>query len=400
MNNKNIITEISKKIKYKIDSSHSTKKIINNIVHNIKESKTKLNVRDIIVKRYNISLDERVPISSFITIDNPYLSSNIHNYIYSQGDYYYTYDYIYKTRVFRLYFVIFKDFPIDFNDLQKLVFAMLRWFIIIIDSQPLKKRCGERTDVYCYLTPFKKELPDFNSRSNTITYDNANSAITTSCIKTNEICIFRYEEIFKVFIHETFHSFDLDFSYMDEEILRILKEKISKIYFIKSEFNLYETYSEIWAELMNILFIYVDKYNRLSYKFLEQLIKEQVIFSLLQTSKILLHYGLDYNDIISNKGSILKYKENTNVFSYYILKSLIIYYWSDFLEWCYENNKVSTLKFTSTKKNLNDFYLFIERIYNSTDYLYSIDKVFEYVSNECNTIKCGNNLLMTIHEYI
>ena len=42
-----------------------------------------------------------------------------------------------------------------------------------------------------------------------------NTAFTRTCPKKSEIVVFRKEEWFKVFIHESFHNFGLDFSDMN-----------------------------------------------------------------------------------------------------------------------------------------------------------------------------------------
>ena len=60
-----------------------------------------------------------------------------------------------------------------------------------------------------YLTPHKKKLP---KQYNLIDREHANTAFTTSCQTETEICIFREEEWFKTFIHETFHNMGMDFT--------------------------------------------------------------------------------------------------------------------------------------------------------------------------------------------
>ena len=74
---------------------------------------------------------------------------------------------------------------------------------------------------------------------------------TTTCPKDSEIVIFRKEEWFKVLIHESFHNFALDFS--DMNTYECTKDILS-IFPVNSEVNLYESYTEFWAEIMNALF--------------------------------------------------------------------------------------------------------------------------------------------------
>ena len=55
------------------------------------------------------------------------------------------------------------------------------------------------------------------------------------------------------------------------------------------------------------------------------------MFSVFQTVKILDYVNLTYTDITTNKfKSIKNYKEKTNVFAYYILKSLCFFLMMNF----------------------------------------------------------------------
>ena len=77
--------------------------------------------------------------------------------------------------------------------------------------QYASSECVSKINIVIYLTPFKKVLPD-NSIA-ILDVENANSAVTLACHNPGEIIIYRKEEWFKVFIHETFHSFGLDFQH-------------------------------------------------------------------------------------------------------------------------------------------------------------------------------------------
>ena len=73
--------------------------------------------------------------------------------------------------------------------------------------------------------------------------------------------------------------------------------------------------------------------------------------------------------LISNTpdNKILKktlYRENTNVFTYYILKMILLFNYDSFLFWCKKNNS-SLLKFRLTSNNLNNFYQFVKSKYKS-----------------------------------
>ena len=64
--------------------------------------------------------------------------------------------------------------------------------------------------IHLFMTDFKKEIP--KSTVDVIDVMNVNSGLSDVCQRDSEIIIYRKEEWFKVFIHETFHSLGLDFS--------------------------------------------------------------------------------------------------------------------------------------------------------------------------------------------
>ena len=103
--------------------------------------------------------------------------------------------------------------------------------------------------MYVYLTSLKKLLP--NTSDEVIGVNNVNTAYTIPCSEPSEIIIYRKEEWFKVLLHESFHNFALDFATMpsDSCVKRILET-----FPIESEVNLFEAYTESWAEIMNLAF--------------------------------------------------------------------------------------------------------------------------------------------------
>ena len=85
---------------------------------------------------------------------------------------------------------------------------MLVWLTII--SKISSPNCSKELNIFVYFTSLKKELPE--SQHMILQANNVNTAFTTTCPVNSDIVIFRQEEWFKVFIHETFHNFALDFS--------------------------------------------------------------------------------------------------------------------------------------------------------------------------------------------
>jgi hypothetical protein len=88
---------------------------------------------------------------------------------------------------------------------------------------------------------------------------------------------------------------------------------------------------------------------------------------------------LTYSDIIKDKEESIsnsisksisksKYKEETNILSYYILKNVLLNNYQDFLLWCEKNNK-GLFQFIKSETHLQLFYQFIERNYKSPSML-------------------------------
>jgi hypothetical protein len=239
-------------------------------------------------------------------------------------------------------------------------------------------QCANTLVIYFYFTSLLKELP----HSNDIILDqiNVNTAFTTTCPKDSEIVVFRKEEWFKVLIHETFHNFGLDFSDIDNEKMH---QCILNIFKVNSEVNLFEAYTEFWAEIMNALFCSFfslkDKNN--INEFLsnsEFFINFERTYSFFQLVKILDFMGLTYKDLYSNTkhSKMLRenlYKEKSNVLSYYVIKTILINNYQDFLYWC-KNNNSNILQFKKTAASQIGFCQFILSNYKTISFINGIDE--------------------------
>jgi len=196
-----------------------------------------------------------------------------------------------------------------------------------------------------------------------------------TCPKNSEIVIFRKEEWFKVFIHETFHNFGLDFSGINNEIC---KQRILSLFPVKSDVNLFEAYSEFWAKIINCIFCsYMQLKNKNDIRaFLsnfEILINLERIYSLFQMVKVLQFMNLTYEQLYKSNNELLSllYKEQTNVLSYYVITLLLVNNYTEFIQWCNTNNS-SLLQFKKTNTNLHSLCTFIERNYKTKSLLHCI----------------------------
>lgn len=294
-----------------------------------------------------------------------------------------------------------------FNDYLK---YMLVWLYIV--NQYATNSCSKVLKIYIYLTSLTKVLPSIND-STILNENNVNTAFTRTCVPNSEIVIFRREEWFKSFIHETFHNFALDFSDMniDKHNSRILA-----IFPVHSEVNLFESYTEFWARIMNCLFCsytYTNTNNQANKKnalsdFLtnaEHFIHLEQQFAFFQTTKVLQYMGLTYPDLYKkgiNADQIRKerYKEDTNVLSYYVITLVLLAHYQDMLVWCDTHND-TLLQFKQTNANLDEYVGFIERNYRSKHLLQAFQAVQVVQSSPLPNKKNRfilNNLRMTICE--
>jgi hypothetical protein len=231
------------------------------------------------------------------------------------------------------------------------------------------QQCSQQLDIYLYLTDLQKHLPE--KQGEAIDVIHANTAFTTSCQNNTEINLFRYEEWFKVLIHETFHCLGLDFS---TEPNHLTKTKILDLFHVDSQVYLSETYCEVWAKILNLAFVsYFQKVGDTDKRFVENMevfINYERIWSLFQCCKVLNHYGMTYVEIITPLAVVSKkYKEKTNVLSYYIIHSVLIFYFNDFIEFCGNTNVNNGLQFSSDKHSLDKYVELIREHYNTADIL-------------------------------
>ena len=132
------------------------------------------------------------------------------------------------------------------SDLEYYVQMIISWIYSVVKYTDYN--CGKNQLVDIYFTDYKKKFP----KSSVITLGpiNCNSGFSTVCAERNEITIFRSEEWFKVFLHESFHSFGLE---PDNSCEMQLSNYISDTLPIKSMVRVSESYVEVWARIINVV---------------------------------------------------------------------------------------------------------------------------------------------------
>ena len=259
-----------------------------------------------------------------------------------------------------------------------------------------------------------------------------NGGLSNICQLDGRIIVYRREEWFKVLIHETMHNYGLDFSTLD---LSNANKKLHSIFSVQTDIKLFESYCETWARVMNVFFESYFELNRHSRVFFAPLttrkkfvnnahkqhvvslknrntitdkkerflnifydnIQHESVFSIFQCVKILNYMGLDYN-IISNCNddnySIVKklYKEQTNVFAYYVIVSILLGNFNNFILWCIDNN-TNLFNFKKDDASIDNFVMFISKNYKNSELLQMIVGLEKRLENKTS---CDPVLLSTM----
>lgn len=320
--------------------------------------------------------------------------SEVIRHIFNKSSTELTYEFtVFKRRIKVIFITEEKQNGVDVKEYDKYVNIIYMWLFIMNKYAPVE--CSSSLIVYFYLTSLEKKLPDSNNHI--IGDTNANTAFTRSCQSSAEIVIFRKEDWLKVFFHECGHSYGLDFSDMNTDMCA---QHILNIFQVKSDVNLFEAYSEFWAEIMNALFysFFALKNKADENEFLDNaeiMINYERTYSFFQLVKVLDFMGLTYKDLYSKSEQLRKalYKENTNILSYYIIKTVLINNYQMFLYWCLKHNTTSLLVFQKTLANQREFCKFIEKTYKTRDMLAGVNAAEQFMKSKQNNARANNYLL-------
>jgi hypothetical protein len=301
-------------------------------------------------------------------IDSPFMSPEILNFINKN-------EFIHHTITFKIkdatYIVnIYTQTEIQLN--KYIYFIKL---ILIMCAQNAETRYNVFT-FKLILTDFKKEQPVMPVKP-----DTTNSGATSCPLKEGpddhkEIIIFRKEEWFKVFIHECFHLFCLDFSSSDKDYAKLFKP----LFNIESDFLFFESLCEFWARTLNIAVISYSTKKNIMYEEFEELMKINIqvekIYSFLQMKYILGNMGFTYESLM-DKNRVLPFKETTNMFCYYVLTPVLLFHYEQTMAWFVEHNQ-TLLQFTKDTKSILLFFHYIKSIYKHKPLLEMIDSLDSY----------------------
>lgn len=316
--------------------------------------------------------------------DSQYISNNIKNTIFNTGFYYK--NVVFSTK--RKQFTIHLCFP---NSSRALVDVMNQYFDecfikiklwILFIQDHIKDKCSVKSNIFLFFTDHKKIL---GKKDGVLMPEHVNSAFTTSCRPETTIFIFRKEEWFKVFIHETFHCYGLDFSHANNVTVEDAITKHFKV-INPNGIRLYESYCEVWAETMNVVFTSffrtTTKKNFLS--LFDYLMNKELSFSCFQVGKMMEYHKLNYEDLVIHKTNTIRLKENVHMLSYYVLKTVLMFNLKGFEVWCKKNNH--TL-FRFDENNALRFAKYIIELSRNPELINAIKRMRTF-SKKAKLLKC------------
>jgi len=229
-----------------------------------------------------------------------------------------------------LMFVFYSSTPIHFNQMMKRITTWLNFLIFNHYISPMVK-----ASIYFYWTPWKKQI-DIHSN---LTELNVNTGFTTqsSSNSVREVVIFRAEEAFKVFLHESFHLFSLDVAFTNhlaQQGNRCMRQRFGTT----CRGKLYEAYTETWARILYTF------YSSPSFQTFQSNLRKQITFANQQAQLV-----KEFRNIQP------LVQETTSVFAYYDATSLLLNQLQNFWEYCLQTNGEQILKMPPTKHALHRF---------------------------------------------
>lgn len=239
---------------------------------------------------------------------------------------------------------------------------MMMW--LHVANKYTTKVCAPVLTIFIYLSSLEKKVP--NLEDTVIAPTHVNTGVTTSCpAMDGEIILYRHEEWFKVFIHESFHALGLDFSAMD---VRLSESNIREIFHIPTPILLFEAYTEFWARVLNVLIVSF-RWNNNSIddvfeKYATFLLDYERVNCFFQMTKVLAHMNIEYADLHTDMSLLDKYEEKSNVFVYYVITAILLNNYPLFIQWCGDNND-KLLQFNQTEEQQTLFCAYIKSNFNT-----------------------------------
>ncbi len=270
------------------------------------------NIKEIDFKKEKVitkvlKIDEKSNILDNIS----FLDKSIFEYINKEYTYFHIFSYIsYDTEIY----IASSSEKISYKDAKEILYNT-----ILLQNVFGKKI---KQNIYYYPTPLKKVFPN---KKVILSPKEINSGVTfleplhLHHHKNGTIIIFRKEEYLKVLIHELIHSFHLDYN-----IVKYGK-KLESCICSNYPVLLNEAYTETFATL---IYIFIKTYHKkIDIKELRKNIEKEIVYEYQLAKKILKYNNIEINDLhnyVKKEKCLQLFHQKTNVFSYYLLKPLLL----------------------------------------------------------------------------
>jgi hypothetical protein len=220
-----------------------------------------------------------------------------------------------------------KTIPVNINikpkgDLSQSTLDRIMRTVILLPKLNEYRLAEAKAEINLYFSSSKKKCPTGDIKI--LGSNNINSGVTV--FKYNEALpivttVYRSEEMYKVIIHELIHNFKYDFGFLDLNI------KVSDFLNISRDTKLTpnESYTEIVALIINTITESYNFHDIGNYDLFKIMLEYETQFNLFQCAKILLFYGYkNVDEFFQKYDNLNKFKQNSNVFSYFFIKSALL----------------------------------------------------------------------------
>jgi hypothetical protein len=306
---------------------------------------------------YNMAIDTNIM--------NEFVELELMEYIHNELNYKHIYTIKYKNLDITIN-IFSKNKTIHTTDINDIVERVIICGLFKSTTQTIT------INVDIYLTPFKKKC-DYYQGQDIIGPREINSGAS---IVGKKLFVFRKEELNKVLVHELVHYLALDLNNVPfNNFSNYFNMRPNNVVLLN------ESYTEILTLLINTC-IYSDKLNGV-----KETLNKELKYSMYQSAKILTIFKFDTAEQFFKSCDCEKFKQNTDIFSYFIVKTAILMDLDGFLE-LYYSNKI-------TPYNFKDYVLSVTL---SKKYVNIINKFMVYIKNNKQPKSLLNTLRMTHYD--
>jgi hypothetical protein len=277
------------------------------------------NIKNILSQINNLNINSNIYNKNIylhtrnIHIDNLYGQNFVNSNSYNDAIKYLKNYKVYTIKINNLIINLYIFYHNNYN-VQKLVSNIYKYLQFFYKTfYKYVKNYTHNVNIFIYTLNYKNKY-----NKPILGVDDINSAYTTiKPINKKKIVIYKTHKLTKVLIHELIHIFDIDENIFPSNIYNYIDKYIKT--HIKSNYEIltFEGITEFFAIYLNTIF----KYKNYSLKHIELKLNEQINIYTKYMNIILRNQNIDnIKDLFNGK---VEFKQQTNVFSYYILATLL-----------------------------------------------------------------------------